>query len=322
MGAWLESRMTMQPALALAIDLGGTQLRVAVVDAVGQILRRAAEPTDVAGGPEKIVAQMIRLAAEMKREGGPKIAAVGVSSPGPLDSDAGRTIEIPTLPGWTDYPLRQVLGERLALPVVLENDGISAAYGEWKFGAGHGFDNLVYVTVSTGIGGGVVADGRLLRGRRGMAGHVGHMMIAADGPVCPCGGRGCFEALASGTAFNAAAQKAGYSDAKAALEAARDGDQKAFSVVEREADFLGYGFASLLHLYSPNRIIVGGGVSQGLDLMLARILDRVRHLVMPPFRDVEIVKAKLGDNAGLIGAAAMAIERGVTDRDSIFLMRE
>ncbi len=292
--------------LALAFDLGGTQLRAAVVDGQGQVKCRAAVPTDVAGGPSAIVADMLRLATEVMANDRRRIVAAGVSAPGPLDSDTGTVIDIPTLQGWANFPLKRVLGEKLAMPVVLENDGIAAAFGEWKHGAGRGLSHLVYVTVSTGIGGGVIADGRLLRGRRGMAGHIGHMMIARDGPACTCGGTGCFEALASGTAFSAAARAAGYADAKSVVEAARHGDARAGVVVAGEADLLGYGLASLHYLFSPERIVIGGGVSQALDLMAPRIREQIKRLVMAPFRDVEVVAAELGDNAGLVGVASLA----------------
>lgn len=298
----------MNKDLTLGIDLGGTQLRVAVVDRSGKILRRAALATDVAGGPKAIIEQMIKLASDVGDGFQDRIGAAGVSSPGPLDLERGRTSDLPTLPGWFDFPLRDTLAEKLVLPVVLENDGIAAANGEWKFGAGRGLNHLVYVTVSTGIGGGVVVDGHLMHGRRGMAAHVGHMMIAPDGPICGCGGKGCLEALASGTAFGVAARAAGFTDGKHAVELARTGDKKAKSLVDQEAQWLGYGFASLLHLYSPERLIIGGGLSAALDLMMPVIRAQIDRHAMPAFRAVEIVPAALGDNAGLIGAAALATQ--------------
>jgi glucokinase len=298
----------MNKDLTLGIDLGGTQLRVAVVDRSGKILRRAALATDVAGGPKAIIEQMIKLASDVGDGFQDRIGAAGVSSPGPLDLERGRTSDLPTLPGWFDFPLRDTLAERLVLPVVLENDGIAAANGEWKFGAGRGLNHLVYVTVSTGIGGGVVVDGHLMHGRRGMAAHVGHMMIAPDGPICGCGGKGCLEALASGTAFGVAARAAGFTDGKHAVELARAGDEKAKGLVDQEAQWLGYGFASLLHLYSPERLIIGGGLSAALDLMMPVIRAQIDRHAMPAFRAVEIVPATLGDNAGLIGAAALATQ--------------
>lgn len=305
-------------AIALAIDLGGTQLRAALVNEAGEILSRAARATDVEGGPKAILRQMLDAAAEAGfSKHRADITGCGICAPGPLDSEAGTIIGIPTLPGWEDFPLRAALGDALGLKVVLENDGIAAANGEWKFGAGRGLSHLVYVTVSTGIGGGVVVDGRLMRGRRGMAGHIGHLMIDPAGPRCACGGQGCFEAHASGTALNEAARAAGFQDAKAAVAAARAGNRAALALLDREADLLAYGFASLLHLYSPQKLIIGGGVSQALDLMAGRIRARLRELAMPPFRDVEVVQAALGDDAGLAGMGGMVLEGKRVKSDSL-----
>jgi glucokinase len=304
---------------ALGIDLGGSQVRAALVDETGNVLRRAAMATDVGGGPKSVVAQMRALFDDVGgNDRGADIAGIGVAAPGPLDSVTGRIIDIPTLPRWRDFPLRETLATELGLPVILDNDGIAAANGEWRFGAGRGLRHLVFVTVSTGIGGGVVVDGRLLHGRRGMAGHVGHMIIAPDGPHCPCGARGCFEAVASGSALGEAGRQAALMstngrlagrEAKAitsrdVVEAARAGDVIAVELMRREAVWLGVGFTSLIHLYSPEKLIVGGGVSQAFDLLRDGIVDVVQRSAMAPFRSVEIVEAALGDNAGLVGAAA------------------
>jgi glucokinase len=294
--------------LTLGIDLGGTQLRVAVIDKKGELLRRAAVATDVAGGPHSVIGQMVKLAAEVGEGFKDQIAAAGVSSPGPLDLDNGRTSDLPTLPGWFNFPLRDALSEKLSLPVVLENDGVAAVNGEWKFGAGRGLNNIVYVTVSTGIGGGVVVDGHLMHGRRGMAAHVGHMMIDPEGPICGCGGRGCIEAIASAANFSIAAQKLGFADGKHAVKLAREGNEIAKTLVDKEAEWLGYGFASLLHLYSPEILIVGGGLSSALDLMMPGIRNQIDRYAMPAFREVKVVQAALGDNSGLIGAAALAMK--------------
>ena len=312
--------------LAIAIDLGGTQLRAALVDGAA-VLRRAAEPTDVAGGPEAVLGQMQRLAAAM-REGvaSDGLAGIGIAAPGPLDGETGTILHIPTLPGWDDYPLRARLQAATGLSVVLENDGIAAAVGEWRHGAGQGLQHLVYVTVSTGVGGGVIADDRILHGRRGMAGHVGHFTLAPDGPRCPCGVVGCFEAYASGTALGRRARAvaaenpdsllgrsaaaAGSVDARAVVSAARAGDPLALALLGEEAALLGRGFASLIHLYSPERVIMGGGVAAAFGLMDGAMHRVMRENLMPAFRDVTIVPAGLGDNAGLVGAAALILARG------------
>ncbi len=303
--------------LAIGIDLGGTQVRAALVDASGAVVSRASDATDVLGGPTRVLDQMRRLVAEISA-GHEKVEAAGVCAPGPLDSETGMVLDIPTLPGWRNFPLRDALADALELPVVLENDGIAAAYGEWKHGAGRGLRHMVYVTVSTGIGGGVVVDGHLLHGRRGMAAHVGHMPIDMNGPVCSCGGIGCFEALAAGPAFGRAgraaagrggllAKIAGPVEARHVVDAARLGDPDALRLVELEAEYLGVGFTGLIHLYSPELVIMGGGVSAAFDLLDARMHAVIHARAMPAFRDVTVVRAGLGDNSGLVGAASMAL---------------
>lgn len=285
---------------ALGFDLGGTQVRAALVEG-GQVLRRAALRTDVTGGPEAVMEQFLRLGESVADKAAP--VAVGIAAPGPLDTVTGVVDHIPTLPGWESFALRDRLAHAFGLPAVVENDGIAAAQGEWRHGAGRGLAHLVYVTVSTGVGGGVVVDGRLLHGRRGMAGHVGHMRVAEDGPVCSCGRVGCFEALASGTAFGRRAD-----GGAEAVARARQGDPAALSLLAEEARLLGRGFANLAHLYAPERIIMGGGVAQAFDLLAPRIRAEFDAEAMPPFRTVEIVPAALGDNAGLIGAADLALQ--------------
>ena len=316
--------------LAIGIDLGGTQLRAALVDLAGVIVCRAAVATDVAGGPKSIVGQMMQLCDEIGVDRHKqRITGVGVSAPGPLDSERGIIISIPTLPGWEEFPLATTLAREFGLPVVVENDGIAAANGEWKFGSARELRHFVYVTVSTGIGGGVVIDGRLLHGRRGLAGHVGHMVIAPDGPLCSCGARGCFEALASGSALARAGREAvaaepasilareyppGAITARDIVDSARKSDRLALALLDKEARWLGIGFANLAHLYSPQAIVMGGGVSQAFDLLHPKIAAAFRASAMPPFRDVRIVAAMCGDNAGLAGAAALIRERkGQTD---------
>ena len=305
--------------VSLGFDLGGTQVRAALVRD-GQIVRRAAMATDVAGGPLAVMAQFGALADLVV--GSEVVQAVGLAAPGPLDTEAGMALRIPTLPGWDGFAVRDRLAGAFGVPAVLENDGIAAAYGEWQHGAGRGLRHLVYVTVSTGIGGGVVVDGHLLHGRRGMAGHIGHMRVAEAGPVCSCGRVGCFEALAAGRALARRGQAvadgdpAGFLgqiavgarvDAKHVAEGARLGEAACLALLREEAHCLGRGFASLAHLFSPERIIIGGGVSQVFDLMRDGLLATYRSEAMPAFRDVEIVPAGLGDNAGLIGAASLAL---------------
>ncbi len=196
---------------ALAVDVGGTRVRAAVVTRQGRVLARLEAPTRAADSPEAVVAQVADLARRLPAEG---IAVAGVCAPGPLDVDRGMALATPTIAGFRDFPLRAALADCLPWPVHLEHDGHAAAWGEWRFGAGRGTQDMVYVTLSTGIGAGVVTGGRLQRGHRGMAGHAGHMTVAPGGPVCDCGNRGCWEAIASGPAFAARARDAGFADGR------------------------------------------------------------------------------------------------------------
>ncbi len=295
--------------IAIAVDLGGTQLRAALVDSAGNILHRDSVLTDAESGPEKVVHQIGELVSSVKAKAvGQKILGVGVSSPGPLDTEKGLALSLPTLKGFTEFPLRAAIQDNLHMDVKLENDGIAAAIGEWRFGAGRGLQHLVYVTVSTGIGGGVIVDGHVMRGRKGMGGHVGHMAIVPDGLVCNCGNTGCIEAYAAGPAFTSRARQRMSKPAITAAEvfaAARSGDAVAVELVELEAKFLGMGFTSLIHLFSPEILVMGGGLSNEFETLAPTIRTYMMANAMAAFKDVPLVKAKLGDNSGLIGAASL-----------------
>ena len=300
----------MQP-LAIGLDLGGTQLRAALIDPSGRVEERIALATEAQAGPEVVVGQIVEAVARVSRSVDRKrIRGVGVSAPGPLDTVRGIALALPTLAGFVDFPLAETLARRTGLPVRLENDGIAAVLAEWRFGAGRGCDNVVYVTLSTGIGGGVVVDGRVLRGRMGMAGHVGHMTIVRDGAPCPCGNRGCFEAYASGPAFaaRASARLGRPTGAEAVFAAATGGDAVARALVAEEADLIGTGIANLLHLYSPQVVVLGGGLSTQFDALAPGIAARLGVSAMPSFRDVPVVSAALGGNAGLVGAGILILD--------------
>ena len=292
--------------LAIGIDLGGTQIRAALIDRDGKIHKRVADLTKAGSGPDVVMGQIAGLTAKVIEGVAPeKVMGAGVSSPGPLDTENGVALCIPTMAGFVEFPLRARLAQHLGLPVFLENDGIAAAIGEWTFGAARGFANAVYVTVSTGIGGGVIAGGRVLRGRRGMAGHVGHMSFVQGGTRCACGNHGCFEAYGSGTAFTSRASAVAGKPMTAAevFAGAAAGDSLAQALVNEEAEILGQGFASLMHLFSPDILVMGGGLSNQFAMLESGIAKAVQASAMPPFRDIPVVPAALGSNSGLIGAA-------------------
>jgi glucokinase len=304
--------------IAIGIDLGGTQVRAALVDERGSLVARREELTDANGGPDRILSQIRTLSDELLATVKPSdVVGIGVSAPGPIDTVSGIATSIPTLSGFVDFPLRAELQKRFPFPVSLEHDGIAAAIGEWTFGAGKGVDNLIYITVSTGIGGGVIADGRVLRGRKGMAAHIGHMSVAPDGELCPCGNRGCFEAYGSGTAFMRRARAAECSDttlgrpgedihSRDVFAAARAGDALANRLIDEEAEILGRGFTSLIHIFSPDMLVMGGGLSNEFERLQPGIQGYITQWAMPGFKDVKVLRAALGQNSGLIGAAALA----------------
>jgi glucokinase len=312
--------------VALAFDLGGTELRAALVSDEGSILSFSVVPTRAAEGPAAVIQQIELLAAAVLAET-PDLfpVGIGIGAPGPLDPEAGIVIAPPTLAGWYEVPLADILSSRFQLPVRLENDANAAALGEWRYGAGRGARSMVFATVSTGIGGGVIADGRTLHGRRGLAAEIGHMTITSEGERCFCGAIGCFEAVASGTALGRrATARTRQSDGsmlrklsvdaevtgRHVVDAARNGDALALELLSAEARWLGIGFTNLLHLYSPDILVMGGGISHGFDLLHDTITATVRDRAMPAYRDVPIVPAQLGRHAGLIGAASLILGSG------------
>ncbi|HET6407978.1 MAG TPA: ROK family protein, partial [Chthoniobacteraceae bacterium] len=306
--------------VAIGIDLGGTQVRAALIDERGNIIARAEERTEANAGPGRVIGQIRDLADGLLAASNPsRVVGIGVSTPGPIDTVTGIARDIPTLAGFADFPLKSELQRQFAFPICLENDGIAAAIGEWQFGAGRGLENLVYVTVSTGLGGGIVADGRVLRGRKGMAAHIGHMSVVPNGELCPCGNRGCFEAYGSGTAFTKRARARAIVSEETTLgksgspvhsrdvfAAGRSGDVLANRLIDEEAEVLGRGFVSLIHIFSPDVVIMGGGLSHEFDRLRPGIQDYIARWAMPAFKDVNVVRAALGQNSGLVGAAALA----------------
>ena len=317
---------------ALGIDLGGTDLRVALVSDAGDVLSHVRTQTAASAGPEAVIAQIVALVGSLPSPlEAPPPEGIGIGSPGPLDAGSGVVQSPPTLAGWRDVPLARQIADRLALPTALDNDGHAAALGEWRYGAARGCDSFIYVTISTGIGGGIVVDGRMLRGVGGLAGHVGHMVVtdAADA-VCACGNRGCWEAVASGTALARAARQAvaahpqsllatlaadDHVDGRLVGTAARAGDPVALQLVEAEARHLGAGLTGLIHLLSPQRIVLGGGVTALLDLMQPIIEAEITRRTMTPFHGVAVVPARLGPSTGVIGAAALIL---APDRATLF----
>ncbi len=310
----------------LAVDLGGTRLRVAVTEEGFRLSGRQEEATALGDGPEGVVRQIGRMVDRALRDSGiakGRIRGVAAGSPGPLDAKLGVIHGAPNLTGWTDVPLKLMLEERLDLPVAVVNDANAAALAEHRLGAGRGTRDFVYLTISTGIGGGVIVNGQLLEGVSGTAGELGHTTIDRHGPICKCGNIGCLEALASGTAIgerfeqglragrlSSASIWLGSEAASAAdvTRAAREGDVYALEVLTDAAEALGFGVLNCIHTFNPEVIALGGGVTHAGPLLFDPMMRIVERYAFPiPRGDVRIVQAELGDDVGLAGAACVAV---------------
>jgi len=321
--------MRTRDPLILGIDLGGTKILTSVISPRGEMLSRDHSVTPAAKGPDGVIQAILESADRaLERADIPidRLSAIGVGAPGLADTEAGILYTSPNLPGWKDVPLRDIIQEKLKKKAFLINDGNAAALGEYYFGAAKGTSHFIYVTISTGIGGGIVVDGKILNGSKGMAGEVGHMTIADEGPPCHCGNRGCWEALASGTALAKAAQKRieagadttilslaeGKIDkvtAQTVQTAAEKGDPIANELILKTAYYFGVGLANLVNIFNPEMIVIGGGLSNMGDRLLQpayrvageRSFNRA-------YRMVRFVRAALGRNSGVLGAAAFALE--------------
>ena len=315
--------------LILAVDIGGTKIATALATWQGDILTRGHSSTPVGAGPEAITNSILRTIGDTISSGRvspSQLLGIGVAAAGLIDSDEGQVVFTPNIPGWIEVPLKAVIQQRFGVPTCMGNDATLAALGEWRFGLRKKVNNLIYITVSTGIGVGIITDGRLYSGAHGFAGEAGHMTIHADGPVCNCGSTGCWEALASGTALAREARKeieqgadtsiaelvggdSSRIDASVVFEAAQNGDRLARHLISRLAYYFGVGLANLVNIFDPELILVGGGVAKMGDLLLqpARSLVKERAYVTLT-HDVEIRPALLGDDSGLLGAVAFVSE--------------
>ena len=315
---------------ALAVDLGGTKVLVGLVDSSGRVLahERAATPQQ---GPESVARAIGELARSVRAAAGAAgrpIAGVGVAAAGPTDHKRGVIYDPPNIKGWgRETPFGPLLQRELGETVHVENDANAAALGEAWVGAGRGVRDLIYITVSTGIGGGLILDGRLYRGANGTAGEIGHIIIEPDGPLCHCGNRGCLEVLASGTAIARQAREAvargdptslrrlaGRPDeitAVAVADAARDGDSLAADLYHRAGTRIGVVLGNLLALLNPKMIIIGGGVSKTGSLLFRPLREAIGQRVYPaPALGAAVIPADLGDDVGIIGGAALVYQSG------------
>jgi glucokinase-like ROK family protein len=310
----------------IGIDMGATHVTILLADFSACVLRELESPFDINDGPEECLFQVDSLLRDFLDKAGVKledILAIGVGVPGPIVSDAGMVSGPPIMPGWDSYPIRDHLQELWQCPIALSNDAELGALGEWAYGAGRGERNLAYIKVGTGIGCGLLLDGRLYRGTTGSAGEIGHITITENGPLCTCGNRGCLEALAGGNAIARSAQemvRSGHRTqmasitpinsltARDVIAAARNGDLTAQNIVAEAGEHLGTAIASVVNLFNPSMIVVGGGVAQIGDLLLEPIRKTVRERSLKvASRAVRITAALLGRRSAGMGAVVQAL---------------
>ena len=320
--------MVGSPRLYGAIDLGGTKLRSIVADGSGRVLGDDIRLSHAQEGLEVVLGRMVEcLDASLAKAGveRSRLRGLGIASPGAVDSVRGIVPDAPQLPGWRDVPLARLVEERVGVPVRLENDATAAALGEHRFGAGRGSRYMLYLTVSTGIGGGIIIDEEMYGGKSGAAGELGHVVIDMNGPPCGCGARGCLEALASGTAIGKKGEELaesgkspiltrlrreeGQVTAEMMQRAAEMGDTTSREAFREAGRYFGVALASYVNIFDPEVVVIGGGVANAGDLLLEQARMEMESLAMvQPLRGVRLVVSELGEFVGALGMVARLAE--------------
>jgi glucokinase len=310
--------------VVIGVDLGGTNTRTALVARNGDILEKQKEETLATEGHERVIAKLIRNIDRQRAKAGQygrEVAAVGVGAPGVIHEQTGVVVKSPNFPDWNDLPLKKTLERSLNLPVFIENDANAAALGEQWRGAAKNIRSMIFLTLGTGVGGGIVLDGRIWHGADGMAGEVGHMTIVPEGRKCGCGNSGCLEMYASSrgivmTFKEMCAGKRLDADNRQELtsariyQAARGGDTTARRVMQEMGRYLGIGIANLINIFNPEMVVIGGGVKDAWDLFIDATREEVRKRAFAYTAErTKIVPSLLGDDAGMVGAAAVAFQK-------------
>lgn len=293
----------------LGVDLGGTKILTGVADSKGMILHKIYSATLASRGKKTVINNIINSIQQILKESKislKSIAALGIGAPGPIISEKGIIVDPPNLPGWKRVPLKKILESKFRIKTILENDANAAALGESVFGAGKRYLNFIYITISTGIGGGIILDKKIYHGSLGAAGEIGHTTVLPNGPRCGCKNHGCLEALASGLSM---ARQAGLKNAIEVWQSAKNGNQKSRRVIQKAGIYIGIALANAVNLLNPELIIIGGGVSNMGRLLLKPIQQSVKkHALKIASSKLKIVRAKLGALAGLKGAIALCLK--------------
>ena len=307
----------------LGIDIGGTNVKMALVSPAGTVLTRGLIETAVERGPEDVF-KRIALAVPSLLTGGRRLVAAGVGCAGLIDAGKGVLLTSPNFPDWREVPIRRIAGRVFGVQTVVDNDANAAAYGEYRAGAGRGYKNVICITLGTGVGGGIISDGRVLRGGHNYAGEIGHVGINMDGPLCKCGNRGCLEAYIGKRALVRSARAKLKTSGGRILgrlssrqlrsltprmiqEAAWQGDRTARAVFDEAADYLGSGIAALVNLLNPDVVAIGGGVSGAFELLEVRLKKVVQTRAYDEAAAVvKICRTELGNDSSTVGAALYA----------------
>lgn len=306
----------------IGVDLGGTKISTAISTIEGNILANVVLPTKAEEGEVAVLGRIIQSIDEVivgSSTSIDEVEAIGIGSPGPLDAKKGIIITTPNLP-FKDYNLVQPLKEKYNISVYLDNDANAAAIGEYMFGAGKGKESIIYFTVSTGVGGGAVLDGKVYRGHTSNALEIGHTTVDPNGPRCNCGNLGCLEAMSSGTAIAKKGKEAVSTNVETSLKKydtvtsyevfkeAEAGDEVAKDIIDNALTYLGIGVANAIATFDPEMIIIGGGVSKAGDIVFDTVKKVVNKRCFKSMAEsCEIVPAGLGSDAGVVGAVALAI---------------
>ena len=313
----------------IGVDLGGTKVCVVIADYSGDVLAQKNFPTNSSAGREAVLESIYQGIEQIRQQAGiswDSINEIGLSCPGPVDSEKGILYNPPNLPGWDEVPVKKIFQEKYNKNIFVENDANAAALAEMYFGAGQGYHDQVYLTMSTGIGGGVIVDGKLVKGAHYSAGEVGHNVLVPDGPLCGCGRRGCFEALCSGTAIARRMreiakdrpdalwwQKAGGDPDNLKppilLEAARENDPLSLELLEEVGHFIGLGCAHIVNFLDPEIIILGTLVIHFGELLLAPARKSyLKYVLFPTEHPTPLVPAKLRENLAEMAAVSVVLQ--------------
>ncbi|MFA4015160.1 MAG: hypothetical protein RUDDFDWM_000233 [Candidatus Fervidibacterota bacterium] len=316
----------------IGVDVGNTRLTAAIVTPDGDIRAMLRYPTKASEGADacyrQIEGMLLSLLGEAEKQS-ITILGIGVGFGGPVDYRTGTIIRSHHVFGWSSFPMRQVLSNRFGMPVFLDNDANAGALGELLFGAAKGHKNVLYVNIGTGIGGAIISDGKLIRGERNLAGEIGHITVVRGGPKCGCGKYGCLEAVASGTGIAKRAMELirqgelktklpmDSVTSKDVFEAAMDGDELAMKVVDETVEHLAHGLGIAITLLNPSMLIIGGGLSEAPEeLLLNPLNERLKNYAFDvALEGLKVVNAKLRYDAGVLGAAALAIVGGEMNDD-------